>query len=64
MSGDWKRVERALVNVCHAYGYTLDENHDSGDILARDAIMIPDTDNYDHLNLTEFAKDLAKELGL
>lgn len=64
MSQDWKRVERALVNVAHAYGFTIDENHETGDVFARDAIMIPDTDNYDHLNLTEFARDLAKELGL
>jgi hypothetical protein len=61
---DWQRVETALVTVARAYGYTVDMNPDSGDKLALDAAMIPDSDNYDHLNLTEFAKDLAKELGL
>ena len=50
--------------MAKAYGYTLDQNNDTGDKIAKDAVMIPDSDNYDHLNLTEFAKDLAKELGI
>ena len=61
---DWHRVEHALVAVTRAYGYHLDVNIDTGDQFAKDAIMIPDTDNYDDLNLTEFAKDLARELGI
>ena len=62
---DWHRIEHALVAVARAYGYSCDTIEASGDKIARDATsMIPDTDNYDHLNLTEFAKDLARELGI
>ena len=61
---DWHRLEAALVIVTRAHGYTIDRDNESGDAFARDAIMIPDSDTYDHLNLTEFARDLAKELGL
>jgi hypothetical protein len=61
---DWHSLEHALVAVVRAYGYHLDVDTNSGDKIAHDAIMIPDTDNYDHLNLTEFAKDLARELGI
>ena len=61
---DWRRVESALVRTANSYGYEIIEDTDSGDKLAHNAIMIPDTDNYDDLNLTEFAKDLARELGL
>ena len=61
---DWRRVESALVRTANSYGYSILENEDSGDKLAHNAIMIPDTDTYDDLNLTEFAKDLARELGI
>ena len=57
---DWRRIEAALVRVVRAYGYTVDENHDSGDKIAVGVLMVDDT--VDDLNLTELAKDIAMEL--
>ena len=64
MNPAWRRVETALVNVARAYGYDIIHSTDTGDNFAHDAIMIPDTDTFDDLNLTEFAQDLTKELGI
>ena len=62
----WQRIETALVSAIRAYGYHCDELQDSGDKVVREVLIDPDpeVDTIDDLNLTEFAKDLARELGL
>ena len=59
---DWRKIEAALVKIVHAYGYgaSLDQNTRTGDKIARDILI--DDDTVDELNLTELAKDIAKEL--
>ena len=63
---DWHSLEHALVGAIRKYGYHLDEARDSGDKIVREVLVDPDPENdtIDDLNLTEFAKDLARELGL
>ena len=63
---DWHSLEHALVAVARAYSYHLDQVADSGDKIVREILIDPDPeeDSINDLNLTEFAKDLARELGL
>ena len=58
---DWRQIEAALVAIARDYGFDLQQHSDSGDCLALGAINIGDT--IDDLNLTELAKDLARELS-
>lgn len=51
----WRDVESALVRAARAHSYRVSTDEASGDKIIREVIDIP-------LNLTEFAKDLAKEL--
>ena len=63
---DWHRIEEALCAAIRKYGYHLDESHEVGDKIVREVLIDPDpeVDTIDDLNLTEFAKDLARELGI
>lgn len=47
---DWRKIEAALERLFREYGTAVDREGDSGDVVT------------DDLNLTELAKDLAKEL--
>ena len=57
---DWKDLEHALVRIAYQYGFKLDIGAFSGDKIAVGAINVDDTE--DDLNLTELAKDIAREL--
>lgn len=57
---DWRKIETALERIARAYEFLIDRSP-AGDLLAVGAINHGTT--IDDLNLTELAKDLAKELS-
>ena len=57
---DWRKIEAALTRLIHDMGYSVDQHSDTGDKIAP-FMLSPQADG-DDLNLTELAKDLAKEL--
>lgn len=59
----WHKIESALVNTAIAYGYNVDQS-EAGDRIAIAMLVDPQDDTIEDANLTELAKDLAKELRL
>ena len=52
----WRKIEAALIEIAYSYGYSLDEDRDSGDKTAE-----LDIDG-DTINLTDLARELEDRL--
>jgi hypothetical protein len=60
MTPSWRQIELALIKIAASYGFDLDEDSDVGDKLAE--VVAENGIDVGHINLTELAKDLEKEL--